>query len=83
MLISINIYKKNIKEYIELWIHEIKTPIAAGGLIVQNNKNEVTKSIDEELDKIEYYVEQAFILCKKQYCRKKITVLQSVTYKIL
>ncbi len=28
-------------------------------MIVENNKNEITKSIDEELDKIENYIEQA------------------------
>ena len=56
MIEHVNKYKylqEEYKEYIELWIHEIKTPIAAGKLIAQNNKNEVTKSIDEELDKIE------------------------------
>ena len=31
------------REYIELWIHEVKTPIAACKLLVENNKNDVTK----------------------------------------
>jgi signal transduction histidine kinase len=79
MIEKVNKYKyaqEEYKEYIELWIHEIKTPISASKLIAQNNKNEVTKSIDEELDKIEYYVEQALYYARsntveKDYCITK------------
>ena len=56
MLENVNTYKRlqeDYKEYIELWIHEIKIPIATSKLIIENNKNEITKSIDEELDEIE------------------------------
>ena len=73
MIEHVNKYKylqEEYKEYIELWIHEIKTPIAAGKLIAQNNKNEVTKSIDEELDKIEYYVEQALYYARSNTVEK-------------
>ena len=58
MLENVNTYKRlqeDYKEYIELWIHEIKIPIATSKLIIENNKNEITKSIDEELDEIENY----------------------------
>lgn len=55
MLENVNYYKniqEDYKEYIELWIHEVKIPIAASKLIIENNKNEITKSIEEELDKV-------------------------------
>lgn len=42
---------ENYKEYIELWIHEIKLPIATSKMIIENNKNLITKSMDEELRK--------------------------------
>ncbi len=48
MLENVNSYKQlqeDYKEYIELWIHEIKIPIATSKLIIENNKNEITKSI--------------------------------------
>ena len=73
MIENVNKYKyaqEEYKEYIELWIHEIKTPIAASKLIAQNNKNEVTESIDEELDKIEYYVEQALYYARSNTVEK-------------
>ncbi|MBK1809824.1 sensor histidine kinase [Clostridium sp. YIM B02505] len=46
------------REYIETWVHEIKTPISSTRLILENNQNSVTKSIDYELMKIEDYIEQ-------------------------
>ena len=79
MIENVNIYKylqEDYKEYIEMWIHEIKIPIAASKMIVENNKNEITKSIDEELDKVENYVEQALYYARsntvdKDYYIKK------------
>ena len=90
MIEHVNKYKylqEEYKEYIELWIHEIKTPIAAGKLIAQNNKNEVTKSIDEELDKIQYYVEQALYYARsntveKDYCITKCN-LQDIVNSVI
>ncbi|MBW3494819.1 HAMP domain-containing sensor histidine kinase [Bacillus sp. FDAARGOS_1420] len=46
------------REYIETWVHEIKTPIASTKLIIENNQNEVTNKIDSQLDRIEGFVEQ-------------------------
>ena len=34
------------REYLDSWVHEIKTPIAAARLIVENNKNPATLRID-------------------------------------
>lgn len=79
MLENVNKYKyimEDYKEYVELWIHEIKLPIATSKLVVTNNKSAVTKSIDEELDKLEGYVEQALFYARsntvdKDYFIKK------------
>ena len=35
------------REYIETWIHEIKTPIASTRLIIENNQNGITRNIQE------------------------------------
>ena len=76
---NVNKYKyltQDYKEYIELWIHEIKTPIATTKMIIENNKNETTKNIEEEIDKVENYIEQALFYARsntveKDYCIKK------------
>lgn len=50
--------QKEYKEYLESWIHEIKMPITAAHLICENHKEEHTKRILLELDKIENDVEK-------------------------
>lgn len=56
-------YYKNMQEeyrdYIEAWVHEIKTPIALTKLIGENNEDIKTKNIIlSEMKKIEGYVDQ-------------------------
>ena len=80
MLENVNSYKQlqeDYKEYIELWIHEIKIPIATSKLIIENNKNEITKSIDEELDEIENYTEQALFYARSNTVNKDYVVTKS------
>lgn len=90
MVENVNKYKyiqEDYKDYIELWIHEIKLPIAASKMVVENNKNEVTKSINEELQKIENYIEQALFYARsntveKDYYIKKCNLKDIVNESI-
>ena len=90
MVENVNKYKykqEDYKEYIELWIHEIKIPIASSKLIIENNKNQTTKSIDEELQKIENYIEQALYYARsntveKDYYIKKVRLKDIVNESI-
>ena len=80
MLENVNTYKhlqEDYKEYIELWIHEIKTPIAASKMIIENNKSEVTRSIEEELSKIENYTEQALFYARSNSVEKDYIITKS------
>lgn len=80
MIENVNKYKymtEDYKEYIELWIHEIKTPIAASKMIIENNKNEVTKSIAEEIDEVENYIEQALYYARSNVAEKDYLVKKS------
>lgn len=52
------------KDYVEIWVHEIKTPIAVSRLIMENNQDGVTKSLSEEMDKLEGFVEQMLYYSK-------------------
>ena len=86
MIENIGKYKysgEEYKDYIEAWIHEIKLPIAASKMVIENNKTEVTKSINEELDKIENYTEQALFYARsntveKDYCIKEAKLIEIV-----
>lgn len=90
MIENVNKYKyiqEDYKEYIELWIHEIKIPIATSKMIIENNKNTVTKNIEEELDKVENYIEQALFYARsntveKDYYIRKIKLKDIVNESI-
>ena len=47
------------REYVEAWVHEIKTPIASGKLLAENNPSEQMDAMASELAKIDSYIEQA------------------------
>ena len=66
MIENINDYYKNItefKEFVEIWIHEVKIPISSLMLKCHNNKEKYDKSLlsiirrlDNNIDEILYYV---------------------------
>ena len=44
--------QKEYREYIEMWIHEIKTPIASSKLVIENNyNNDIVRKIDTQINK--------------------------------
>lgn len=90
MLEHLNIYiqrEEEYRNYIEMWVHEIKTPLAAAKLITSNNDNAVTKSIAEEIEKVEEFVEQALFYARsttleKDYLIKELNLEQVVNKSI-
>ena len=74
---EINQYKfmqQEYREYIELWVHELKNPLASTKLIEQNNPSPATKSMLEEIEKIEGYVEQALYYSRSNTVEKDYLV---------
>ena len=58
------------REYVEMWIHVVKTPVASTRLLIENNPSPVTKSIGEELEKVDYYLEQALYYARSSGVEK-------------
>ena len=56
--------QREYREYVETWVHKIKTPIASAQLIIDNHKDPVTRQIGAELRRIDGYVEQALYYAK-------------------
>ena len=86
------------KEYIETWVHEVKIPIATCKMILTNrresgiNENSTQKDrisgLNEEVEKIESYVEQALFYARssdveKDYFIKPVDLYQVVNETIL
>jgi len=71
---SYKILQEEYREYIETWIHEIKLPISCVGLICENNKNEITNSISDEIARIESFVEQALYYARSTNVEKDYAI---------
>lgn len=71
------------KEYIEQWIHEIKTPITAIKLFCENNRSELTKEILTELEKTNHFTEQALYYARSEYAEKDYSVSEICLYNVI
>lgn len=62
------------KEYIEQWIHEIKTPITAMELICENHRADFSKDLLVELEQTNRYIEQALYYARSEHPEKDYLV---------
>jgi signal transduction histidine kinase len=67
------------RDYLETWVHEIKTPLAACGLILENNKGSLAPSLSLELARVEAFVDQALYYARsatleKDYLIQKVSL---------
>lgn len=81
------ILSKEYKVYMENWSREVKVPIASSKLIIENNPSEISLTLDEEIDEIDSYLEQALFCARgysmeKDYLIKK-TNLREVVNKVI
>lgn len=77
MLEQIGIVKRErleYKEYIEQWIHEIKTPITAMKLVCENQRSALTNELLVELEKTNRYTEQALYYARSEHTEKDYLV---------
>lgn len=73
---------KEYREYVETWVHEIKTPISACRLIMENNPGDVSRELQQDFSRIENYVEQALFYARSGSVEKDY-VLKLCTLKEL
>ncbi len=66
--------QKEYKEYIEQWIHEVKTPITAMKLICENNHCSFTRELMAELENINRFTEQALYYARSEHTEKDYSV---------
>lgn len=52
------------RAYVETWVHEVKTPLAAADLIVENAADPALRPLARELARIDGYVEQALFYAR-------------------
>ena len=67
------------REYIETWVHEIKTPIASAKLILENDDSNLSSRINYEMKRVEGFIEQVLYYARssdvsKDYIIKKFSL---------
>ncbi len=62
------------REYIEQWIHEIKTPITTMKLLCENHRTDWTKELLLELEKTTRFTEQALYYARSEHTEKDYSV---------
>lgn len=73
------------REYIETWVHEIKTPIASAKLILENDDSNLSSRINYEMKRVEGFIEQVLYYARssdvsKDYIIKEFS-LRNVVMK--
>lgn len=66
--------QREYREYIEQWVHEIKTPITAAKLICQNTDSDTRRRLSRELDQIDAHVERALFYARAENPEKDFII---------
>ncbi|MDD3340909.1 MAG: sensor histidine kinase [Bacilli bacterium] len=74
-------YLNEFKEYIEMWIHEVKLPLSSIQLMVHSDKRE--EQIKEQLLRIDNDVEQVLFYSRSEYAEKDFKISTVSLNKIM
>lgn len=66
--------RREYKEYVEQWVHEVKTPIAALKLLCENHPSQTTQAQLLALESIDHYTEQALFYARSEQAEKDYAV---------
>lgn len=66
--------QREYREYIEQWVHEIKTPITAAKLICQNMDSDMRRKLSKELAQIDAHVERALFYARTESPEKDFII---------
>ncbi len=69
--------QREYQEYVESWVHEIKTPITAARLICRNAGGEIRKKLSHELGQMEAHVERALFYARAESPEQDFLIRQT------
>ncbi len=73
----------DFKQYVEMWIHEVKIPISTLVLMQHNHKNEFSKEGIMQIKRIENYVEQILYYVRQETAEKDYLISEVSLKKII
>ncbi len=74
---NVNQFKKSVeefKDYIEMWVHEVKLPLASLRLMCHNHKNDISKRYVEQIRKIDKFTEQVLYYVRSEHAEKDFLI---------
>ena len=86
MMEKISEYKnktQEFKEYVELWIHEVKLPVSSLTLITHNHKTDDAKKILEQIHRLDNYLEQILYYVRSENAEKDYLITKVTLSKVI
>ena len=82
----IKLYEKNLsdfKEYVEMWIHEVKLPLSSLSLMCHNHHNEIDKKYLNQINKLDNYVDQVLYYVRSNDAEKDFLIKKTNLEKVI
>lgn len=73
----------NFKEYIELWIHEVKIPISSLVLMTHNSKETLPKKYTTQIDRLDNYIDQVLYYVRSNTSEEDFFIKEVSLQKII
>jgi signal transduction histidine kinase len=75
--------RQEYREYIESWVHEMKAPITAAGLIANSAEPEIRRKLGLELANMENHVERALYYARAESAETDFFIRQTSLHEIV
>lgn len=80
---SLELQTQDFKEYIEMWIHEVKIPISSLVLMAHNHSDKFDKKTIEQIRRIENYVDQVLYYVRSENAEKDYLIKETKLNKVI
>ncbi len=78
-----NLSITDFKEYVEMWIHEVKMPISSLILLSHNHKNQIDKRYIEQVRKLDNYIDQILYYVRSENAEKDYLIKEQNLQEII
>lgn len=69
--------RNEYREYIEQWVHEIKTPIAAMKLTCENQKMDKKQAVLRQIERVQLFIDQALFYARSEVVEKDFQIRET------
>ena len=73
----------DFKDYIEMWIHEVKIPLSSLVLMIHNNKNNISSKMVDQVKRLDNYVEQVLFYVRAENAEKDYLIKKTYLNKVI